>query len=136
VLAPGHRAGHDAPDEGTFPVRELLFKVRWSVTEPNPPDLGAATRRVQTGTTLVIDPDRRLVRSCLGPRSLEHRRPARDAALRRLVEAGLVDVSSPDDPAAVRQTLGTGIEAVVTDGILRVKGTGRLLHVAREAGDG
>ncbi len=132
---PGHRLGHGAPDEGAFPVRELLFKVRWSVTEPNPPDLGAATRRIQTGTTLVIDPDRRLVRSCLGPRFLEHRRPARDAALRRLVEAGLVDISSPDDPAAVRQTLGTGVEAVVTDGILRVKGTGRLLHVARGAGD-
>ena len=129
------RPGHGAPDEGEAPVRELLFKVRWSVTEPNPPDLGARTRRVQTGTTLVIDPDRRLVRSCFGPLSLERRRPARDAALRRLVEAGLVDLSSPDDPAAVRQTLGTGVEAVVTDGILRVKGTGRLLHVAREAGD-
>ena len=134
---PGHRpeGAHDGPDEGAFPVRELLFKVRWSVTEPNPPDLGAATRRIQTGTTLVIDPDRRLVRSCLGPHSLERRRPARDAALRRLVEAGLVDVSSPDDPAAVRQTFGSGVEAVVTDGILRVKGTGRLLHVARGAGD-
>lgn len=130
---PGHE--HDAPDEGTVPVRELLFKVRWSVTEPNPPDLGAATRRVQTGTTLVIDPDRRLVRSCLGPLAFDHRRPARDAALRRLVEAGLVDLSTPDDPQAVRQTLGTGVEAVVTDGILRVKGTGRLLHIARD-GDG
>ena len=135
AAAQPHPLGHDAPDEGTTPVRELLFKVRWSVTEPNPPDLGATTRRVQTGTTLVIDWDRRLVRSCLGPRDLEHRRPARDAAFRRLVEAGLVELSSPDDPAAVRQTLGTGVEAVVTDGILRVKGTGRLLHVAREAGD-
>lgn len=133
---PGGGLAHDAPDEGAFPVRELLFKVRWSVTEPNPPDLGAGTRRIQTGTTLVIDPDRRLVRSCLGPVFLEHRRGARDAALRRLVEAGLVDVSSPDDPAAVRQTLGTGVEAVVTDGILRVKGTGRLLHVARGGGGG
>jgi len=132
----GRGRRHDAPDEGTTPVKELLFKVRWSVTEPNPPDLGAPTRRIQTGTTLVIDWDRRLVRSCLGPVALERRRPARDAALRRLVEAGLVDLSSPDDPAAVRQTLGTGVEAVVTDGILRVKGTGRLLHVARGGGDG
>jgi hypothetical protein len=135
--APGRRArGHGAPDEGATPVRELLFKVRWSVTEPNPPDLGASTRRIQTGTTLVIDWDRRLVRSCLGPVALERRRPARDAALRRLVEAGLVDLSTPDDPAAVRQTLGTGVEAVVTDGILRVKGTARLLHVARDGVDG
>ncbi len=136
TLERARAAGQDGPaDGGAAPVRELLFKVRWSVTEPNPPDLGAAMRRVQTGSTLVIDPDRRLVRSCLGPLSLEARRPARDAAMRRLVAAGLVDVSAPDDPAAVRQTLGTGVEAVVTDGILRVKGTGRLLHVAREAGD-
>ena len=130
------RRRHAAPDEGVIPVRELLFKVRWSVTEPNPPDLGAPVRRIQTGTTLVIDPDRRLVRSCLGPASLDRRRPARDAALRRLVEAGLVDLTTRDDPAAVRQTLGTGVEAVVTDGILRVKGTARLLHVARGGGDG
>ena len=47
-----------------------------------------------------------------------------------------MDVSSPDDAAAVRQTFGSGLEAVVTDGILRVKGTGRLLHVARGTGDG
>jgi hypothetical protein len=137
--APGGRPrgpGHAAPDEGATAVHELLFKVRWSVTEDNPPDLGAPTRRIQTGTTLVIDWDRRLVRSCLGPVALEARRPARDAALRRLVEAGLVDLSTPDDPAAVRQTLGTGVEAVVTDGILRVKGTARLLHVARGGGDG
>ncbi|HYO42321.1 MAG TPA: hypothetical protein VES19_03915 [Candidatus Limnocylindrales bacterium] len=135
AAAAPRRRGHAAPDEGTTPVRELLFKVRWSVTEPNPPDLGAPTRRIQSGATLVIDWDRRLVRSCLGPVALERRRPARDAALRRLVEAGLVDLSTPDDPATVRQTLGTGVEAVVTDGILRVKGTGRLLHVARGGGD-
>ncbi len=139
VLERARAADEDAPaeaagagrDDVPGAVRELLFKVRWSVTEDNPPDLGARTRRVQTGSTMVIDWDRRLVRSCLGPVAFERRRPARDAALRRLVEAGLVDVSAPDDPAAVRQTLGTGIEAVVTDGILRVKGMGRLLHVAR-----
>ena len=44
--------------------------------------------------------------------------------LRRLMERGLVQVSSPDDPDAVQKTLGTGIEAVVTDGILRVRETG------------
>jgi hypothetical protein len=134
---PGARRGrHAAPDEGAIPIRELLVKVRWSVQEDNPADLGASRRRVQTGTTLVIDWERRLVRSCLSPVGFERRRPARDAALRRLVEAGLVELSSPDEPAAVRQTPGTGVEAVVTGGILRVKGTARLLHVARGGGDG
>jgi hypothetical protein len=55
--------------------------------------------------------------------------------LRRLIERGLVQVSTPDDPDAVQKTLGTGIEAVVTDGILRVRETARLLHVAKDAGD-
>jgi hypothetical protein len=123
------------PDTEALPVKELLFKVRWSVTEDNPPDLGIApTRRIQTGTTLVIDWDRRLVRSCLGPLSLEARKPARDTMLRRLMDRGLLQVTRPDDPDPVKQTLGTGVEAVVTDDILRVRGTGRLLHVARDIG--
>jgi hypothetical protein len=118
-----------------LPVKELLFKVRWSVTERNPRDLGARMRRIQTGTTLVIDWERKVVRSCLGPLSLRKRRPARDAAIRRLIEGGLLQLTSPEDSKAVQQTLGTGVEAVVTGGILRVHGTGRLLHMAREAGD-
>ena len=77
----------------------------------------------------------RLIRSLLRPLDLAGRRTARDAMLRRLMERGLVQVSSPDDPDAVQKTLGTGIEAVVTDGILRVRETARLLHVAKDAGD-
>ena len=118
-----------------LPVRELLFKVRWSVTEDNPPDLGIGkTRRIQTGTTLVIDWDRRLIRSCLSPLDLKGRKPARDTMLRRLIDRGLLQVSRPDDAETDRQTLGTGIEAVVADDMLRVRGTGRLLHVARDVG--
>jgi hypothetical protein len=132
---PGLQTHVTGETEAVLPVKELLFKVRWSVTEDNPPDLGAKTRRIQTGTTLVIDWERRLVRSCLSPIHLEERRPARDAAIRRLMEAGLLQLSSSDDPKPVQQTLGTGVEAVVTGGILRVHGTGRLLHVARDAGD-
>ncbi len=116
-----------------LPVKELLFKVRWSVTEDNPPDLGIAPRRrIQTGTTLVIDWDRRLVRSLLGPLDLEARKPARDTMLRRLMDRGLLQVTRPDDPDAIQQTLGTGVEAVVTDRVLRVSSTARLLHVARD----
>jgi len=117
-------------------VKELLFKVRWSQPEDNPADLGGTTtRRVQTGTTLVIDWDRRLVRSCLSPGDLKGRRPARDATLRRLMEQGLVEVTRPENPEAMQPTVGTGIEAVVTNGILRVRNTARLLHIARDAGD-
>jgi hypothetical protein len=125
----------EADAELSLPVKELLFKVRWSVTEPNPPELGGApTRRIQTGATLVIDWDRRLVRSLLGPLDLAGRRTARDAMLRRLMDRGLLQVTKPEDPDQEKQTLGTGVEAVVTGDILRVRGTGRLLHVARDVG--
>jgi hypothetical protein len=130
--------GADRPRGGQAtrrPTKELLFKVRWSVTERNPRGLGAPTRRIQTGTTLVIDWDRKVIRSCLGPLDLAGRRRARDATVYRLVGNGLLQVSEPDDPALVRQTIGTGVEGVVTDGILRVRGTGRLMHIVRGAGD-
>ena len=129
-------AGDAAPEPAVGPLKELLFKVRWSHTEPNPRDIGGvATRRIQTGVTLVIDWDQRLIRSLLGPLDLAGRRTARDAMLRRLVGRGLAQITTPDDPDSVQQTLGTGVEAVVTDGILRVRNTGRLLHVAKDAAD-
>jgi hypothetical protein len=77
------------------PFRELLFKIRWSQLEPNPPDLGAKQRRVQTGTTLVIDWNAKRIRSLLRPKFFEERRVARDRMLRRLVENGLVEVTEP-----------------------------------------
>jgi len=135
AAAPDGPPPNAAADQGPS-VKELLFKVRWSQPEDNPADLGGTTtRRVQTGTTLVIDWDRRLVRSCLSPGDLKGRRPARDATLRRLMEQGLVEVTRPENPEAMQPTVGTGIEAVVTNGILRVRNTARLLHIARDAGD-
>jgi hypothetical protein len=118
------------------PVKELLFKVRWSVTEPNPIDLGGVTtRRIQTGTTLVIDWDRKLIRACMKPFDLEGRRRARDTGLRRMFERGLVNVTTPADPAQLRRTIGSGIEAVVSGEILRVRNTAQLLHLAKGIGD-
>jgi hypothetical protein len=119
----------------TTPVTELLFKVRWSETEENPPELGAATRRIQTGTTLVIDWDKKVVRACLKPWDLKGRAPARTAMLRRLMTNGLVSFTSPAGAEAKSQPFGSGIDAVVTDGILRVHNTARLLHIARSVDD-
>jgi len=109
----------------------MLFKVRWSHVEDNPPDLGAGQRRVQTGTTLVIDWNAKRIRSLLGPLSLKDRSGARDTMLRRLVESGAVQVNETD-PAARTKAAATGIDAVVTDGILRVRNTARLLHIVKE----
>jgi hypothetical protein len=120
----------DGADAGR-PFRELLFKVRWSQLEANPPDLGASQRRVQTGTTLVIDWNAKRIRSLLRPRFFEERRVARDRMLRRLVESGLVEVAEPPPTPAARRQPSTGIDATVTDGILRVRNTARLLHIVR-----
>ena len=113
------------------PFRELLFKIRWSQLEPNPPDLGATQRRVQTGTTLVIDWNAKRIRSLLRPKFFEERRVARDRMLRRLVENGLVEVTEPPPTPAAKRPPSTGIDATVTDGILRVRNTARLLHIVR-----
>ena len=124
----------DADGETGVPFRELLFKVRWSVVEPNPPDLGASERRVQTGTTLVIDWNAKRIRSLLRPKYFDERRPARDRMMRRLVESGVVEVTEPATGPA-RRPQATGIDAVVTDGILRVRNTARLLHIVRDIGE-
>ena len=120
----------EATVKDTLPVKELLFKVRWSVVEKNPKDLGGE-RRVQTGTTLVIDWNEQRIRSLLRPLDFAGRKPARDAMLRRLVEAGIVEIETPDEKAK-RGATATGIDAVVTDGVLRVKNTARLLHMVKE----
>ncbi len=119
-----------AADKDTLPVKELLFKVRWSVLERNPKDIGGQ-RRTQTGTTLVIDWNKGVIRSLLRPLDFKGRKPARDAMLRRLVEAGVVEIMEADEKAK-RGATATGIDAVVTDGVLRVKNTARLLHMVKE----
>jgi hypothetical protein len=126
----GDGSGFADADRGV-PFRELLFKVRWSHVEDNPPDLGAGRRRIQTGTTLVIDWNAKRIRSLLGSLSLENRIRARDTMLRRLVESGAVQVTE-SDPTARTRAAATGIDAVVTDGILRVRNTARLLHIVKE----
>ncbi len=126
-------AGGDPKSDGAgVPVKELLFKVRWSIVEPNPPELGASRdRRVQTGATLVIDWNEKRIRSLLRPLNFKGRKSARDEMLRRLIERGVVEVSEPDEKAS-GGTIGTGIDAVVTDDILRVHNTARLLHIVRD----
>jgi hypothetical protein len=112
------------------PFRELLFKVRWSQVEDNPADIGDK-RRIQTGTTLVIDWNAKRIRSLLGPVNLKERQTARDTMFRSLLESGVVEVIEPDEKAHGK-ALTSGIDAIVTDGITRIRNTARLLHIVRE----
>ena len=132
AAAPGPD-GDDHPGDGGenagIPFRELLFKVRWSVVEDNPVGMDSPQRRVQTGTTLVIDWNNKRIRSLLRPRNFAERRSARDAMLNDLVGRGIVEITDPTGRASGHSA--TGIDAVDTDGILRVKQTARLLHIVR-----
>ena len=118
------------------PLEELLFKVRWSVLEDNPRDLGLPKqRRVQSGVTLVIDKRAGQIRSLLWPEDLPKRGAARDGTLQRLYGLGLVRTASASDPPAQRRSPISGIEAVEADDILRIKETARLLHIAKVVDD-
>lgn len=117
-------------------VRELLFKVSWTIVEENPADIpGPPRRRVKTGTTLAIDWERRLIRGVLHPGNLDLRRPYRDARLRDLVRRGLIRFARPDQPAEERAS-AIGPEGLIVDDVLRVRDTAKLLHLAREYDDG
>ncbi len=120
----------DEAHSGT-PFRELLFKVRWSQVEPNPPGVEPKERRVQTGTTLVIDWNAQRIRALQRPKNFHERRKARDAMLTDLLGRGLVEITEPVVNARGLES-PAGIDAVDTNGILRVKQTARLLHVARD----
>jgi len=132
-------AGGEAPDAGAeavdrdagIPFRELLFKVRWSFVEDNPPDFEPPQRRVQTGTTLVIDWNAKRIRAKQRPLDFEGRRKARHAMLADLVDRGIIEITEPEVHAHGARS-ASGIDAVVTNGILRVKQTARLLHVVKE----
>ena len=129
---PAEDEGAAEHDEGTgIPFRELLFKVRWSQVEDNPPGFDPPQRRVQTGTTLVIDWNAKRIRALQRPLDFEGRRSHRDAMLEDLAGRGIVEITPPDVTARGGGA-PTGVDAVNTNGILRIKQTARLLHVARE----
>jgi hypothetical protein len=101
-------------------VRECLFKVSWTETEPNASGSGMPSQRqIHRGTTLAIDWETRDVRAVVttGDRDARARtreRQARDRQLDKLLALG-------------------ALEADVVGGTLAVRNTARILHVAREA---
>ncbi len=111
---------------------ECLFKVSWDHKEPNqlgpgyPPE-----RQITLGTTLAIDWDTRTVLAKLTSHP-EEQRAGRDSLLLRLIEEGVLLVG--------RQAMGPGgqwlrsaIRAESMNGLMRVRATARMLHIARAA---
>jgi hypothetical protein len=117
--------------EGKREVRELLFKVSWDETEPNPSDsVFPPQRQFKVGTTLAIDWDQRLLRAKLPSRFGRKQRKDRTALLRRLVDDDLLQFDrhafGPDG-----NPLRSGIQVQTIDGLMRVRGAARMLHIAR-----
>jgi hypothetical protein len=127
---------HEGGERAT--VRECLFKVRWTGTEPNSITRRWPSRRqVTVGTTLAIDWQTRKVRARLSTdrrrRSDEgaEQRGDRDLLLRRMAEEDLVRLG---DRALAHdgQPLYSMVQARSLEGVLQARGTGRLLHIIEE----
>jgi hypothetical protein len=101
------------------PIRELIFKVSWDHEEPN----GAGVpiqggRQVTVGTTLAIDWETRVVRARLTSEWSGEQQADRDEALKGLAAAGVL------------HTEGDGVRLESLDGLMRVRGTARMLHLS------
>lgn len=109
-------------------AHEMIFKVSWDAKEPQNLGGGFPTQRqITVGTTLVVDWDTHMVRSLLtGDYGAE--RKNRDAMLKRLVAENRIRMG--DDPP-IRSHLSPSISAESSGNLMRVRGTARMLHVAR-----
>jgi hypothetical protein len=117
-------------DKGERKTRECLLKVSWDHKEENnfdrrfPPE-----RQVTVGTTLAIDWESRRVRAKLTS-GFGAQQAERDRLLGRLLDQGLLQLG--------RQALGpdgkplrSAVRVESMDGLMRVRGAARMLHIAR-----
>lgn len=123
---------------GKGKIRECLVKVSWDQPEPN--RLGyrfPSGRQITVGTTLAIDWDTRMVRALLTsdrtsrPREQQEQQEDRDRMLRWLADEGLMQLG----PLAIGpdgQELRSVVRAESADGLMRVRGAARMLHIVGE----
>lgn len=106
------------------PIRELIFKVSWDHKEPNGAGIPfPGDRQVTVGTTLAIDWESRVVRARLTSELGGEQQEDRDELLRRLTAA---EILRPlEDKPGARPAL----RAESLDGLMRVRGTARMLHI-------
>ncbi len=113
------------------PLRELIFKVAWTVTEPCRVGGGLpAKRRVTRGSTLAIDCQKRLVRAVVKG-GLDNQAGPRDAFLAGLLERGELAIGDAAFGPDGRPLRGV-VRGDVAEGALRLRATAHALHVLWE----
>ena len=124
--------------DGKMNLRECLFKVSWDQSEPN--QLGyrfPGRRQITVGTTLAIDWDTRIIRALLTsdhsarPQEQQEQQEDRERMLGRLAEEGLMQLG----PLAIGpdgQELRSIVRAESANGLMRVRGAARMLHIVGE----
>lgn len=102
------------------PIRELIFKVSWDQEEPNGTGSPfAGKRQITVGTTLALDWETRTVRARLTSQWQGEQKSDRDEMLRKLAAVGAFS----DDGKS-------GLRVESSNGVMRVRATARMLHVA------
>ena len=115
--------------------RELVFQVTWEEPEENSASpLVSSQRAVFHGTTLVLggEPDargRHPVLSCLTTDRSSRQVQDRNDMVRSLAENGFLRIGESWEAMKLRP-FEPAVFGRVTDGLLRLRGTARLLHLA------
>lgn len=118
--------------EGERLVRECLFKVSWDRKENHRVGRGLPrARQVTFGTTLAIDWERRTVRARLTSDPGAVLRRDRDAMLSRLAADDLIRFGDEANGPDGRPLLSV-LRAESMDGLMRLRGTARMLHIIGE----
>lgn len=105
------------------PIRELIFKVSWDQEEPNGTGSPfAGQRQITVGTTLAVDWETRKVRARLTSQWKGEQPSDRDEMLRKLAATGALEEGR------------SGLHVESSNGVMRVRSTARMLHVAGASG--
>ncbi len=120
--------------DGEQKIHECLFKVSWDHKEDNQTGYGLpAQRQITMGTTLAINWDTKTVNARLTSDQGVQQYRQRDEMLRNLLDDGLLKVGA-DAMGPDGKWLCGSIRAETMDGLMRVRATARMLHIAQ--GDG